>query len=139
MSGSQSERREARRFPVELHVEFRHLGRPAESYADVSRDLSRGGVFLATSVGLPVGTVVSLMVSPGPQSPFISLHAEVVRVEHENVGTASRVTAPARGMALRFLPDHQGEVDRLIALAQSIPASEETYDVQLSEHDPDHG
>ena len=101
-----SERRESPRVLVELRVEFRHLGRPTETYADIIRNLSQGGVFLDTSVGLPVNTEVELEVSPGPGARPIRLTAEVVRVEEEPVGTGSRVTTRTRGTGLG-LPNAQ--------------------------------
>ncbi|MBK8010364.1 MAG: PilZ domain-containing protein [Deltaproteobacteria bacterium] len=118
------ERRRAPRFPVELHVEFRHLGRPAETYAEITRNLSAGGVFLESTVTLPVGTVVELEIAPGSNIRSIKLRAEVVRVEEETVTTGSRVTARVRGMALSFLEPDPVEHGRLMALAKHMSAKE---------------
>ncbi|MCB9653551.1 MAG: PilZ domain-containing protein [Deltaproteobacteria bacterium] len=118
------ERRRAPRFPVELHVEFRHLGRPAETYAEITRNLSSGGVFLESTVTLPVGTVVELEIAPGSNIRSIKLRAEVVRVEEEPATTGSRVTARIRGMALRFLEPDPVEHGRLMALAKHMSAKE---------------
>lgn len=114
------ERRSSPRLAVELRVEFRHLGRPNETYADLSRNLSQGGVFLDTSVVLPLGTEIDLEVSPGPGSRPIVLRAEVVRVEEEPVTTGSRITARVRGMALRFKNVDAGEISRLMSLARHL-------------------
>lgn len=129
MSELPPERREAPRQSVELHVEFRHLGRPREGYAEVCKNISAGGVFLATTVVLPVGTRVELLVAAGPRMPPVHVEAEVLRVEAEPVGTASAVTSPARGMALRFLPKAAAEVVELQRLAQAV-AGDDTQDVQ---------
>jgi uncharacterized protein (TIGR02266 family) len=114
------ERRKSPRLPVELHVEFRHLGRPTETYADISRNLSTGGVFLDTTVGLELGTEVDLEIAPGPGVRPIKMRAEVVRVEEEPVTTGSKVTTRTRGMALRFLDCDPNETQRLMTLANQM-------------------
>ena len=106
--------------PVELHVEFRHLGRPQDSFNDLSRNLSAGGVFIDTTVGLELGTEVALEVSPGPGTRAIKVRAEVVRVEEERVGTGSKVTSRTRGMSLTFLDPDPGEMSRLLSLVRHL-------------------
>jgi hypothetical protein len=106
--------------PVELHIEFRHLGRPSETYADICRNLSAGGVFLDTTVGLELGTEVDLEITPGAGSKPIKMRAEVVRVEEEPVSTGSKVTTRTRGMALRFLDSDANEISRLLTLANQM-------------------
>lgn len=103
-------------------MEFRHLGRPSETYADIISNLSQGGVFLGTSVVLPLDTDVELEVSPGPGAKAIHLLGRVVRVEEEPVGTGSRVTARTRGMALKFVNPNPGELNRLMGLARHLSA-----------------
>jgi hypothetical protein len=115
-----SERRRSPRLPVELHVEFRHLGRPHETYADICKNLSAGGVFLDTTVGLELGTEVDLEIAPGPGVKPIKMRAEVVRVEEEPVSTGSKVTTRTRGMALRFLESDSNEIARLLTLANQM-------------------
>lgn len=119
------ERRRAH-LPVELHVEFRHLGRPKETFAELSRDLSAGGVFIDTTVGLELGTEVALEVSPSPGTRAIKVRAEVVRIEEERVGTGSKVTSRTRGMTLNFLESDPGEMSRLMSLVRHL-SSEETH------------
>lgn len=84
------------------------------------RNLSTGGVFLDTSVGLELGTVVELEITPGQGAKAIKMRAEVVRVEEEPVSTGSKVTMRARGMALRFVDSDPNEVARLLTLAQQM-------------------
>jgi uncharacterized protein (TIGR02266 family) len=117
MSG-QDDRRSSARIPAELRVEFRHLGRPHESFSDISRDISNGGIFIDTSVGLEVGTEVSLDISPGPSALPIRLQAEVVRVEEELPASGSSVTVRVRGMALRFVGAPSHELARLLGLVE---------------------
>ena len=123
MTGSGAERRKSPRLRVELHVEFRHLGRPNESYAEMCRNLSTGGVFLDTTVGLELGTEVDLEIAPGPGVRPITMRAEVVRIEEEPVSTGSKVTTRTRGMALRFLESDPNETVRLLTLANQMQAS----------------
>lgn len=125
MADPGTERRRAPRTTVELRVEFRHLGRPSETYAEIIQNLSQGGVFLATSVVLPMSTQIELEVSPGPGARAIRVLGEVVRVEEEPVGTGSRVTKRTRGMALRFVDPEPGEVERLLSLARRLSKATE--------------
>jgi hypothetical protein len=120
MSGSRDERRLAPRFPVEIRVEFKHLGRPQESFADLSRDIGAGGCFVKTSVGLELGTELALEIAPGPGASPIVMRAEVVRVEEEPGETGSRATTRTKGMALRFLDSDMNEVNRLLNLANQM-------------------
>ena len=114
------ERLRSSRGPVEIRVEFRHLGRPHESRTELSCNLGAGEVFVETSVALEVGTEVALAVSPGPGTRPIKLRAQVVRVEEEPVKTGSRVTRRTQGMALRFLDCDPSEFARLTSLAHHL-------------------
>lgn len=116
------DRRRSPRVPAELRVEFKHLGRPKDSYAELTKNLSAGGVFVGTTVALEVGTEVALEIAPGPGAKPIRLRAEVVRVEEEHVSTGSRVTARARGMGLSFKGSDPTEVRRLIDLSERMKA-----------------
>jgi len=118
------ERRRHARLPVQLRVEFRHLKRPEETFADTVRNVSGGGIFVATTVGLPEGTLLSLDVRPGPGLRPIRLQAEVVRVEESWGETGSRQEGRTRGMGLRFVTNEPGEMERLLALARSVAEEE---------------
>lgn len=122
MGTGPSERRQSPRFAVDLRVEFRHLGRPQDSYADVARDISAGGLFVDTTVALEIGTELALEVTPGPASAPINFRAVVVRVEEQAGETGSKATTRTRGMALRFVdsPDRNPELARLVGLAQQM-------------------
>lgn len=114
------ERRRSPRVPAELRLEFKHLGRPNETFEDLTRDLSEGGVFVATTVGLELGVELALEIAPGPGAAPIRMRAEVVRVEEEPVSTGSKVTTRARGMALRFKHADPAELARLLELTERM-------------------
>ena len=117
-------RRRSLRVSAELRVEFRHLGRPSESVAQLTRNLSAGGVFVDTTVALELGTLLALDIAPGRGSKTISLKAEVVRVEEDRTSAGSKVTTRVRGMGLRFVQSDPGEMKRLLALAAALRRGE---------------
>jgi hypothetical protein len=120
MSSSQTERRQSTRIPVELRIELRHLGRPDDTFADITQDISAGGVFVATTVGLELGTELALEVTSGPGAPPILLRAEVVRVEEQPGLTGSRATSRTRGMALKFIDADDEQITRLLNIAKQM-------------------
>lgn len=122
MGSSHQERRQSARIPVELRIEARHLGRPEDTFAEITQDISAGGVFVATTVGLELGTELALEITPGGGAPAILLRAEVVRIEEQPGETGSRATSRTRGMALRFLDADASspEVTRLLSLAKQM-------------------
>ncbi len=107
-----------------MRVQFRHLKRPEETFAETALDVSRGGVFIQSTVGLEVGTLVALDVRPGPGARPIHIKAEVVRVEEVPAETGSRQVGRTRGMGLRFVAAEPREVDRLFALATALAQEE---------------
>ncbi|MBI2376095.1 MAG: PilZ domain-containing protein [Deltaproteobacteria bacterium] len=118
MTGA-ADRRRFPRVPVELRINWRDLGRPKETYTEISQDLSAGGVFVATTVGVEEGSLLDLEIAPG-SGPPIRLRAEVVRVEEELARTGSKTTSRVRGMALKFLDDDTGQLERLRALMDKM-------------------
>src|SRR5262245_25068985 len=123
MAGVLEERRQAPRYAVEVRIEFRHLGRPDDTFADLTRDISAGGVFVDTTVALPLGTEVSLEIAPGGGAEPIRLRAEVVRIEEQPGQTGSKATSRTRGMGLKFSDLEGGagpDVQRLLTLARQM-------------------
>jgi len=112
------ERRRSPRVCAELHVELRHLGRPATTAAELTRDISAGGVFIDTSVGLEVGTEVALEIAAGEGLEPVRLFARVVRVEERPLQPGSTSTDAVRGMAFAFIDGDPAEIERLVALAK---------------------
>lgn len=120
-----SERRHSPRLPVEMRVQFRHLRRPQESFAEVARNVSSGGLYIESTVGLEPGTQVDLEILPGPRVKGIKVKAEVVRIEEEIGETGSRSDGRARGMGLRFVEADPDELRRLVALAEALSREDE--------------
>ena len=117
-----AERRQARRFALEIPVLFRWVdnGQTACEGAGFCRDISTRGVFVVASAGAPpLGCKLDLMVllpALNPRGPALRLHStgSVVRVEHmgDEVGV---------GIFCRF--GHFEDSDRLASstLQENVP------------------
>ncbi len=114
------ERRGARRIPVQLRVRFKDIGRPRQTFDEVTRDISGGGIFVETTVVFAVGTTVEVEVDPIGQGPTIFLKAEVVRVEEEpgELGSIATVGMRSRGLALRLMDADPDALIRLLSSAR---------------------
>ncbi len=87
------ENRACPRAPIELKVEYKRLNR---FFADYTRNISKGGTFIATAHPLPNGTrFVFRLAIPGQLEP-IELLGEVIRA---SVGEAG----DPPGMGIRFI------------------------------------
>jgi type IV pilus assembly protein PilZ len=101
--GTQSEddRRRGERAPIELRVEYRRLN---TFFADYTKNISRGGSFIATEKPLPVGTeFVFALGVPGLQEPM-RLRGKVIWV----TSTVEATRANPAGMGIEFQYD-EGE------------------------------
>lgn len=97
------ERRQAPRAPIELKVEYKRLN---SFFADYTRNLSKGGTFIATSKPLPVGTeFLFRLIVPKLQEP-LEIRGEVAWVVTAEEATPNR---PA-GMGIQFR--YQNETER---------------------------
>lgn len=109
---------------AELRVQIEDVRRPGSSFADVLRNASEGGVFVATSVTLPIGTPVLLRVDPGMRQRSIELRARVARV-HEDLGeTGSTATERDRGMALAFEESDDEALERYLGWVRAMAKGE---------------
>lgn len=113
-------RRRDRRHAAEFRIELRHLGRPGESFADVTHNVSEGGLFIESSMGLELGTEVQLEILPTKGAQPITLVARVVRVEEEAGEKHSKKIRRVRGMALEFVDRDHEEVKRLMELTKRV-------------------
>ncbi len=85
------EKRASPRAPIELRVDYKRLN---SFFADYTRNIGRGGTFIATQKPLPLGTVFEFHITiPKLQSP-IELRGEVSWV---------RGDGPEAGMGIRFV------------------------------------
>jgi type IV pilus assembly protein PilZ len=85
-----TEHREHARMPIELEVRYRKLN---SFFADYTKNISKGGSFIATKNPLPAGTTFLFKLSvPGRGEPF-EVAGEVVRAE---------AGGGEHGMAIRF-------------------------------------
>lgn len=109
MQAVTEENRRAPRLPVEVKVDYRSLGR---FITDYTKNLSRRGVFVATSMPLPVGERVRIRLTvPDSDAPF-ALDGVVKWV-------ASRQERDAHepGMGIEFLdeePEVRAKLDELV-------------------------
>jgi type IV pilus assembly protein PilZ len=95
------DRRDGSRAPIELKVEYRRLN---AFFADYTKNISRGGTFIATNRPLPIGTEFIFKLSvPGLEHP-IELRGRVRWIIDEG-DPAGR----APGMGIRFLFTNQAE------------------------------
>lgn len=95
MSSSEDERRAADRTPIELKVEYKRLN---TFFADYTRNISRGGTFIATVRPLPVGTeFVFALGVPNMDKP-LRLRGKVIWT----TSTADATKANPAGMGIEF-------------------------------------
>jgi type IV pilus assembly protein PilZ len=115
--GTQSEddRRRGERAPIELRVEYRRLN---TFFADYTKNISRGGSFIATEKPLPVGTeFVFALGVPGLPEPM-RLRGKVIWV----TSTVEATRANPAGMGIEFQYDEgerrekEAAIERLMTL-----------------------
>jgi type IV pilus assembly protein PilZ len=99
MSGDDDdERRRGFRAPIELKVEYKRLN---TFFADYTKNISRGGSFIATDKPLPVGTeFVFALGVPGMPEP-LRLRGKVIWV----TPTAEATKGNPAGMGIEFQYD----------------------------------
>jgi type IV pilus assembly protein PilZ len=101
MDDEADEERRENRAPIELKVEYRRLN---AFFADYTKNISRGGTFIATGRPLPIGTeFVFRLFVPSLAEP-ISLRGRV-RWVVEDSDPAGREA----GMGIRFIFDEEQE------------------------------
>ncbi|BDG08690.1 TIGR02266 family protein [Anaeromyxobacter paludicola] len=101
------------RAPIELKVEYKRLNR---FFADYTRNISKGGTFIATAHPLPLGTRFVFRLALPAQAEPLELLGEVVRA---SVGEASDPT----GMGIRFIFDDDRARSAFAAKVEGIMAA----------------
>src|SRR3954452_19792853 len=90
-----SDRRREQRAPIELKVEYKRIN---SFFADYTKNISKGGTFIATSKPLPIGTVFLFKLTiPGLEAP-LQLNGKVAWLVTPKAATSEQ---PA-GMGIRF-------------------------------------
>lgn len=111
------ERRLGGRAPIELRVEYKRMN---TFFADYTKNISRGGTFVATDRPLPVGTeIVFALVLPAQPQP-LSLRGRVTWTTPADVATKAN---PA-GMGIEFLYATPGERAEIEALVEGLAVAE---------------
>ena len=100
---SDGERRSGLRAPIELKVEYKKLN---SFFSDYTRNICKGGTFIATGKPLPVGTeFVFRLVVPRMAEP-LTLRGEVRWIKREGEPSPPGIAADHEpGMGIRFLYD----------------------------------
>jgi type IV pilus assembly protein PilZ len=94
--GDSDDRRTHTRAPIELKVEYRRLN---TFFADYTKNISRGGTFIATDRPLPIGTeFIFALVVPGLEEPM-RLRGKVMWT----VGPEEASRANPAGMGIEFV------------------------------------
>lgn len=106
---SEQNRRRASRLPAEVKVDYRTIG---SFITDYTKDISQGGMFVATSLPLDVGERVRLRLTlPGHQLPFA-----LDGVVRWTCSTAEKDRTPGMGIEFsNFGDDLKAELSRLVA------------------------
>jgi len=109
------DRRRAMRAPIELKVEYKRLN---TFFADYTKNISRGGTFIATERPLKMGTeFIFALEVPGLKEP-LRLNGRVIwTTEPEN---ATKANPPGMGIEFQYKDDQdrrdtEAVVERLLA------------------------
>lgn len=104
------ERREAARIPIALRVEYKRVN---SFFADYTRNISKGGTFIATVRPLPVGTeFIFELAVPDLVEPL-----RLKGVVAWSVDAASATEQQPAGMGIRFryeTDDERAQVHRIV-------------------------
>ncbi|MFI5306842.1 MAG: TIGR02266 family protein [Polyangiales bacterium] len=106
------ERRRAPRAPIELRVEYKRLN---SFFADYTKNISRGGTFIATDKPLDVGTDFLFRLGvPGLPEPLV-LRGKVQWVVGKGQGGGGDV-----GMGIGFVFDSDQERERVQSIVEKL-------------------
>ena len=98
------------RAPIELKVDYKRLN---SFFADYTKNISKGGTFIATDKPLPEGTLFHFRISvPGVVDPF-TLTGEVAWVRSEGA---------APGMGIRFIYPDEAQRAALDSVVEALMA-----------------
>jgi len=112
LSDEDSDRRASLRVPAQLRVDFASI---AELRGKLMTNLSRGGLFVATTHLLDIGTRVALHIQVESSGERLEIPAEVVS---QNVGPRYESDPP--GMGMQFLEMDAAVERRLAELYEEV-------------------
>jgi type IV pilus assembly protein PilZ len=96
------ERRQSTRAPIELRVEYRRLN---TFFADYTRNISRGGTFIATEKPLSLGTeFVFALAVPGLDEP-VRLRGKVIWITTRAEST--KANPAGMGIEFQYADEHE--------------------------------
>ncbi len=108
-----SDRRGNTRIPIALRVEYKRVN---SFFADYTRNISKGGTFIATARPLPIGTeFVFELAVPDLTEPLRLKGVVEWRIE----GPDATADKPA-GMGIRFRYETPGERERVHAIVEKL-------------------
>ena len=108
------DRRRFDRAPIELKVEYKRLN---TFFADYTKNISRGGTFIATQKPLPVGTEFVFALGIPAMSQPLRLQGKVIWTTLPDVAT----TANPAGMGIEFqYSDEQERRDKEAAVERLL-------------------
>lgn len=112
-AGSGAERRREARAAIELRVEYKRVN---SFFADYTKNISRGGTFIATAKPLPIGTeFVFKLTAPGLAQPLELRGAVAWTVNQEQSGPDK----PA-GMGIKFRYADDAEKQAIHAVVERL-------------------
>ncbi len=126
------DRRGAPRLPIVLAVEYKRLN---SFFAYYTRNISRGGTFIATSRPLPVGTEFVFHLKVPRMDQPLELRGRVARVVAESADGGE-----VQGMGIEFLgPDDAGrkEIDEVVQALMIDALGEDLYRRLMAEYGMD--
>jgi Tfp pilus assembly protein PilZ len=115
-----ADRRQTKRMEARLEVRFEDLGRPDLGPGHLIENLGQGGVFVATTVGLPLGTTLTLRIRLDAPAAPVRIQARVVHVLEQPSVTGSASVGRVRGLGLAFEPQDPEPVRRLLSWARAL-------------------
>jgi len=116
-----SDRRRARRAPIELKVEYKRLN---TFFADYTKNISRGGTFIGTQKPLPIGTEFIFALDVPHMTHALRLRGRVIWITDPEIATKAN---PA-GMGIEFQYTDDGE------RREKESAVERLMSTELGEH-----
>ena len=109
------ERRGARRVQIEIPVAFCNIEGPSPTNAEVTQDVSAGGLLVRTRAVFERGTVLQLWIGSPQGSELITMQAEVIRTQDDSSLTPVTAGSEKKRMVVRFIDAGPATLAKLMA------------------------